>query len=581
MIDSLGIMMAKNEADVVEAFVRHNLNYMDALVIVDNESVDDTRNILVQLQQEGLPIILFDDPVVGHFQAEIVTAVYRKVVPKFKPHFVFLLDADEFVVAPSREELYAQLRVMRPGTQAQYSLRTYVPAPTGPEGDSADPLRDITHRKAVEQRVWWKSIIVTDPKIDMKLKIKQGNHGVKYAGRSLRKVKLRDVTLAHFPVRSVDQYTSKILVGWIANMERNRYLLDGAHGIHWKQSYERIIRGTGLTAEDLTREAFSYCQLSETESEWPRDVVRDPVVPGYARLSTQSVVNCTPLQKVVRSFDKIFNPEADAAYRAPGIDFLEKSNGRKSLRHLVQPFTTGGKKSATDLYIDLPPFRYLSERYCPTSVLDIGCGSGAYLKYFASQGAVRITGIDSNGGRAKYLEGDEYVQADLNKPLDLAQTYDLVMCLDVAEHIPADSEHALVSSVGRHARERIVFSGACTGESGGAHGNGRPISHWLAKFASVGWYPSLFDSLALQSLSTLPRFRSSLVVLTRDDADSAVAFERLKENEQGSTRWNKHWPTVITHSFTETENRLLARRDSRTVAMANTALRALISRLYG
>ena len=102
MIEALGIMMAKNEADVVEAFVRHNLNYLDALVIVDNESVDDTRKILVQLQQEGLPIILFDDPVVGHFQAEIVTAVYRKVVPKFKPRFVFLLDADEFVVASSR-----------------------------------------------------------------------------------------------------------------------------------------------------------------------------------------------------------------------------------------------------------------------------------------------------------------------------------------------------------------------------------------------------------------------------------------------------------------------------------------------
>ena len=70
VIEALGIAMVKNEADVIEAFVRHNLGFMDALAIVDNDSIDGTREILVQLQQEGLPIILFDDPVVAHFHAE-------------------------------------------------------------------------------------------------------------------------------------------------------------------------------------------------------------------------------------------------------------------------------------------------------------------------------------------------------------------------------------------------------------------------------------------------------------------------------------------------------------------------------
>lgn len=120
VIEALGIAMVKNEADVIEAFVRHNLAFMDALAIVDNDSVDDTREILVQLQRRGLPIILLDDPVVGHFQAEIMTAVYRRMVPIFRPRFVFLLDADEFIVASSRKALYQQLRAMRPGTQAQY-----------------------------------------------------------------------------------------------------------------------------------------------------------------------------------------------------------------------------------------------------------------------------------------------------------------------------------------------------------------------------------------------------------------------------------------------------------------------------
>jgi SAM-dependent methyltransferase len=574
MIEALGIAMVKNEADVIEAFVRHNLGFMDALAIADNDSIDGTREILVQLQQEGLPIILFDNPVVGHFHAEIMIAVYRKVVPKFKPRFVFLLDADEFIVASSRDALYVQLRAMRPGTQAQYCWRTYVPAPTGPEGDPSDPLRSITHRKVVEHDPRWKAVIVTKPKIDMKLKIVHGNHGATYAGRLLRRAKLHDVVIAHFPVRSVDQITSKILVGWIANLERDRYL-PGHYADHWKPLYERIIRGAALTTEDLTREALRYAQFSGPELKWPQDVVREPVVPGYARLTARPTTTSTPLQKVLRSIDKIFNPEADFSGLATGIEFLQNSKRKsRTWREFVRPFTTADR-AGTELYVDLPPFRLLAQRDCPASVLDIGCRSGAYLKYFASQGASLIRGVDSSERRARYLQLDEYVQVDLGKPVDLAQTFDLVICVEVIQHIPAQSECTLISSITRHARERIVFSGARAGQPGAGHINCRPISHWLDLFASAGWYPCLFDSLALRSLSTFPWFRSNLVVLTRAGHDAAVARERLMELEQQEIKWSKQRPAVITHSFTETAAKLLAHPDSRTVAVANALQRTL------
>ncbi len=566
--------MVKIEADVIEAFVRHNLGFIDALVIVDNDSIDGTREILVELQQEGLPIILFDDPVVGHFQGQIVTAVYRKVVPKFKPRFVFLLDADEFIVTSSREALYVQLRAMRPGTIAQYCWRTYIPAPTGPEGDVSDPLRSITHRKVVEYP-WWKPIIVSKPKIDMKLKIVHGNHGVRYAGRSLRKVKLRDVVIAHFPVRSVDQITGKVLVGWIAMLERNRYRLYVGLGSQWKALYERIIGGAVLTTEDLTREALRYAQLPGAELKWPQDVIREPVVPAYAILTARPTTTCTPLQKVVRSVDKIFNPETNFSGLATGIEFLQNPDQKRNIwRGFIRPFTTGSG-AEKELYIDLPPFRHLAQRYRPASVLDIGCRSGAYLKYFASQGTQRIKGIDSFERRARYLQPTEYVQVDLSKPFELAQTFDLVVCLEVIQHIPAQSEHILISSVARHARERIVFSGARVGQPGAGHINCRPISHWLDLFASAGWYPCLFDSLALRSLSTFPWFRGNLVVLTRDGHGAAVARERLMELEQQEIKWNKQRPAVITHSFTETATKLLAHPDSRTLAAANALLRRI------
>ena len=70
------------------------------------------------------------------------------------------------------------------------------------------------------------------------------------------------------------------------------------------------------------------------------------------------------------------------------------------------------------------------------------------------------------------------------------------------------------------------------------------------------------------------------MVLTRDSADATVTRERLIELGQRSTNRKNQWPAVIAHSFTETEARLSAHRDSRAVAVANKLLRAIIARAF-
>ena len=550
MIEAIGITCVKNEADVIEAFVRHNLAYLDALFVIENDSVDRTREILVELRKEGLPIVLFDDPIVGHFQKEKMTAIYRRLVPKFKPRFVFLLDADEFIVAQSREALYSQLRTMRPGSQAKYYWRTYVPAPTHADCDGSDPLRSITHRRASEERSP-KSIIVASPKIDLKLKIEQGNHNVKLMGRSLPAVDLQDVVLAHFPVRSVDQLTGKALVGWITNMERYRHRRRSTFGFQKKLLYQRILREGGLTAKDLTEEALKYAQFSPHGSEWPDDVVYDPVSPNYAPLTAQSGEVCTPLLKVVRCVDKILNPDADLS----DIEKAERSlSSHSSGRWLMRK---------NRLYADLPPFRYLVERDRPQSVLEIGCGAGAYLKYIAALGATTIKGVDSTDGRFGYLKRDEYLRLDPGEHFALPTTFDLVLCTEVIGRVPPESENVLIDNVVRHAGGHIVFSGPRPGQTGSDQLNRQPISHWLELFAAAGWYPALFDTLALRSLSTFPWLRNNLVVFTRDSVGADEARARLVVLEADGLEWTRQRPEVVAHPFTEMAGQLSSSGKSR------------------
>ena len=63
----IGVAMVRNEADIIEAFVRHNLTILDALVVVDHASLDGTSEILTLLQREGLPLRVMRDASPGFF----------------------------------------------------------------------------------------------------------------------------------------------------------------------------------------------------------------------------------------------------------------------------------------------------------------------------------------------------------------------------------------------------------------------------------------------------------------------------------------------------------------------------------
>jgi SAM-dependent methyltransferase len=204
------------------------------------------------------------------------------------------------------------------------------------------------------------------------------------------------------------------------------------------------------------------------------------------------------------------------------------------------------------LFVDAAPFRFIAEKYMPASVLDIGCGIGAYLLLFRQHGAARILGVDGIPANATALPDDAYQVRDLALPLEFDGSFDIVVCVEVAEHLDARHADVLLDSITRHAGQVIVFSAAEPGQPGHGHINCAPIAQWLGMLAVRGWYPELVDSLGMRSLATMSWFRRNLVVLRRGDPEAgAAAIAALTEISRREFTWYDQAPGVRMFPFGE------------------------------
>src|SRR5258706_2492537 len=244
--------------DIIAPFARHNLTFLDALFLYDNDSVDGTREILVALQREGLAIVIADDPHLAYMQAEKMTALFRNACEYAAPDYAFLLDADEFIVAPSRHALEQDLAQVPKGTAGALGWTTYLYAADESE---PDPLRRMVLRRRKERPRYYKIVVKCDPRECQHISIAQGNHDVTHDLLGMLPHHfLSNAHLAHFPVRSATQITSKEIGGWLAYLAKDPEAPKYDAGYQWRHLYERLLDNPVLTFRDLEEMPLNYAQ---------------------------------------------------------------------------------------------------------------------------------------------------------------------------------------------------------------------------------------------------------------------------------------------------------------------------------
>lgn len=133
----------------------------------------------------------------------------------------------------------------------------------------------------------------------------------------------------------------------------------------------------------------------------------------------------------------------------------------------------------------------------PKRVVDVGCGLGTWLSVFQEYGVEDILGIDGDYVDERMLKIPQqcFLPYNLVKPLKIEQDFDLVISLEVAEHLPKENAEQFVDTL-VSLGPAILFSAAVPYQPGKCHFNGQWPDYWISHFHQRGY--TVFDCLRMK-----------------------------------------------------------------------------------
>jgi SAM-dependent methyltransferase len=158
------------------------------------------------------------------------------------------------------------------------------------------------------------------------------------------------------------------------------------------------------------------------------------------------------------------------------------------------------------------------------SVLDVGCASGSWLAAARDLGIDRLVGVEGEWAREWTtlehlpLSQFELLIRDLEQPLNAGSGFDLAICLELAEHLPAHRSAGLVADLCASA-DCVLFSAAIPGQMGHGHVNEQWQSHWARLFRDHGYEALDIIRPAIWENDAIPYWYRQNTILYRRGAD--------------------------------------------------------------
>ena len=363
------VAIVRSECDIVESFVRHNATFFDRLYILDHRSTDTTPDILRRLADDGLPLALSREGYGIFYQGPSMTRLIKRACDEHPWDFIIPLDCDEFLRVPDRPTLEAALADLDPASTGLSEVVNYIP--TGSDDpDELDVLRRIVHRVQTKPDAGEKICKVIIPGAVIRqpgFSLNEGHHGVCIDGKPVPKRRVEGLSLAHFPIRSIDQFILRTILCRLAWSSRSDY--NPSWGWHYGTFFKQLKSKPAVTAADLTAAALLYDDIYNGSGPAPdeRVLVREPVAPAYDRLRFTSRGDMAVLPPVLDMMEFVVDelraarmssaghaePAALAARtpaRAAGKPVVERALESRPLRHRFQSFWHGGALSPYELF---------------------------------------------------------------------------------------------------------------------------------------------------------------------------------------------------------------------------------------
>lgn len=246
------VTLFRNEADVLELFIKINTRLLTRMYLIDHHSNDGSKAIVEAMAAAGYPVQYVAWQGLAFEQAAAINSICHQVAKLDRYDYLLPLDADEFL-DESQLAAWAALRELPLDAHATLGIRNYCATSTQ-YFDRPAPLHDLFRPRRFEPfdipRVVMGNVFAKEARVT------EGNHVALHPHLSTETRRL-PLALQHVPVRSVEQITAKTVPA--AAALRTKATRMPGEGVHWEAIANYIRSKDGaLQANELANMALFY-----------------------------------------------------------------------------------------------------------------------------------------------------------------------------------------------------------------------------------------------------------------------------------------------------------------------------------